>query len=200
VASVRQGRKIPEILTPEERDALLRQPNRRYPTGERNLAMLRVMLNAGLRLSEATALRWRDIDLNTGKLMVRQGKGAKDRTLWICDEDVELLSEWRERQASTIGHAPEHVFTTLKGNPVSGRYVQQMVKRYVNRAGIAKRVSPHSLRHTFGTDIYSETGNIRLTQKALGHASLQTTQLYTHIVDEALEAAMKSFREAAAIA
>jgi len=197
---VRQGRKIPEILTPEERDALLRQPNRRYPTGERNLAMLRVMLNAGLRLSEATALRWRDIDLNTGKLMVRQGKGAKDRTLWICDEDVELLSEWRERQASTIGHAPEHVFTTLKGNPVSGRYVQQMVKRYVNRAGIAKRVSPHSLRHTFGTDIYSETGNIRLTQKALGHASLQTTQLYTHIVDEALEAAMKSFREAAAIA
>lgn len=197
---MRQGRKIPEILTPEERDALLRQPNRRYPTGERNLAMLRVMLNAGLRLSEATALRWRDIDLNTGKLMVRQGKGAKDRTLWICDEDVELLSEWRERQASTIGHAPEHVFTTLKGNPVSGRYVQQMVKRYVNRAGIAKRVSPHSLRHTFGTDIYSETGNIRLTQKALGHASLQTTQLYTHIVDEALEAAMKSFREAAAIA
>ena len=196
----RQGRKIPEILTLEERAALLKQPNPRYPTGERNRAMLHVMLDAGLRLSEATALRWRDIDLNTGKLMVRQGKGAKDRTLWIGDEDIELLRAWRERQATTVGHAPEHVFTTLKGKPVSGRYVQQMLRRYVNRAGISKRITPHSLRHTFATDIYSDTANIRLTQKALGHASLQTTQLYTHIVDEELEAAMKSFRQATAAA
>jgi len=200
VANRRQGRKIPEILTPEERAALLKQPNPRYPTGERNRLMLQLMLDAGLRLSEATALRWRDIDLNTGKLMIRQGKGAKDRTLWIGDEDVELLRSWRERQAATLDHAPEHVFTTLKGKPVSGRYVQQMLRRYVNRAGISKRITPHSLRHTFATDIYSDTGNIRLTQKALGHASLQTTQLYTHIVDEELEAAMKSFRQAAALA
>jgi len=74
-----------------EQEALLAQPNPCYPTGKRNRPHLRLMLDTGPRLSEATALRWRDIDLTTGKLMVRQGKGAKDRTLWIGDEDLTML-------------------------------------------------------------------------------------------------------------
>ena len=200
MANPRQGRKIPEILTPEEQEALLRQPNPRYPTGERNRLMLRIMLDSGLRLAEASALRWRDVDLNTGKLMVRQGKGAKDRTLWLGDEDLKLLQHWRDRQAATAGHAPEHIFTTMKGKPVSSRYVQQMVKRYTARAGIEKDVHPHTLRHSFATDLYRDTSKIRLVQKALGHKDLSTTQIYTHIVDEELEAALKSFRQATATA
>lgn len=80
--------RIPETLTPDEQAALLKQPNRRYPTGQRNYLLLRLIHDTGLRLSEAVNLRWRDIDLNTGKLMVRQGKGAKDRTLWIGDIDL----------------------------------------------------------------------------------------------------------------
>ncbi len=90
------------------------------------------------------------------------------------------------------------MFTTLQGNPVSGRYVQQMVKRCALRAGIEKDIHPHTLRHSFATDLYRETTNIRLTQKALGHANLATTQIYTHIVDEELEGALKSFRYAEA--
>jgi len=198
VANHRQGRKIPEVLTPEEQGLLLQQPNPRYPTGERNRLMLRVMLDSGLRLAEAAALRWRDVDLNTGKLMVRQGKGAKDRTLWLGDEDLKLLQHWRDRQAAAVGHAPEHIFTTMKGKPVSSRYVQQMVKRYTARAGIEKDVHPHTLRHSFATDLYRDTSKIRLVQKALGHKDLSTTQIYTHIVDEELEAALKSFRQATA--
>jgi len=200
VANRRQGRKIPEVLTPEEQDLLLRQPNPRYPTGERNRLMLRVMLDSGLRLAEASALRWRDVDLNTGKLMVRQGKGAKDRTLWLGDEDLRLLQHWRDRQSDAVGHAPEHIFTTMKGKPVSSRYVQQMVKRYTTRAGIEKNVHPHTLRHSFATDLYRDTSKIRLVQKALGHKDLSTTQIYTHIVDEELEAALKSFRQPATAA
>jgi len=69
-----------------------------------------------------------------------------------------------------------------------------MVKRYAAKAGIEKDVHPHTLRHTFATDLYRETTNIRLTQKALGHANLSTTQIYTHVVDEELEGALKSFR------
>ena len=71
-----------------------------------------------------------------------------------------------------------------------------MVKRYALKAGIEKNISPHTLRHSFATDLYRETTNIRLTQKALGHSNLATTQIYTHIVDEELEGALKSFRTA----
>lgn len=188
------------FLTPEQQQTLLKRPNPRYPTGERNRLMLRLMLDTSLRLAEAIDLRWKDIDLNTGKLMVRQGKGHKDRTLWTGDEDLTLLRKWRERQAKQVGHAPELVFTTLQGGELHPRYVQRMVKRYGRKAGIEKDITPHTLRHSFATDLYRETTNIRLTQKALGHANLSTTQIYTHIVDEELEAALKSFRQAAAVA
>jgi len=194
------ARKLPEVLTETEQQALLAQPNPRYPTGERNRLLLSLMLNTGLRLSEAGGLRWRDIDLTSGRLMVRAGKGAKDRTLWAGEGDIEALRKWRERQTKAVGLSQDHVFTTLAGRPISGRYVQQMVKRYAARAGIEKDVHPHTLRHTFATDLYRETSNIRLTQKALGHANLATTQIYTHIVDEELEGALKSFRAAERVA
>jgi integrase/recombinase XerD len=192
-----RGGKLPEVLTAEESEALLRQPNPRYPTGERNRLMLSLMLNTGLRLSEATSLRWRDLDLVSGKLLVRQGKGAKDRTLWVSDGDLERLRRWRERQASVLQDASSHVFSTLRGSPVSGRYVQQMVKRYAIKAGIGKNVRPHMLRHTFATDLYRETGKIRLVQKALGHSDLSTTMIYTHVYDEEVELALKSLRHPA---
>jgi site-specific recombinase XerD len=189
----REWRKVPDVLTAEEQGALLKQPNPRYPTGERNQLILRMMLNAGLRLAETTALSWKDIDLGTGRLQVQRGRGARDRVLWVGDADLEALREWRERQRRDVGGIPGHVFTTLEGRPVSNRYVQAMVKRYAQKAGIGKNVHPQLLRHTFATDIYRETASIRLTQKALGHADLSTTQIYTHIVDEELEGALKSF-------
>jgi integrase/recombinase XerD len=192
--------RIPEVLTESEQRELLAQPNLRYPTGARNKTMMQLMLDTGLRLSEAINLRWKDIALSTGKLMVRQGKGAKDRTLWIGEDDLELLRVWRERQAKDVKGNPEHVFTTLAGRPVSPRYVQQAVKRYAVKAGIEKDVHPHTLRHSFATDLYRETSKIRLVQKALGHSDLSTTMIYTHIVDEDLEEALKSFRQATAVA
>ncbi len=192
----RQWRKVPEVLSAEEQGVLLKQPNPRYPTGERNQLILRMMLNAGLRLAETTSLCWQDIDLKTGRLNVQEGRGARSRVLWIGDADLEALCEWRERQARDVEGRPGHVFTTLNGKPVSNRYVQAMVKRYALKAGIGKNVHPQLLRHTFATDIYRETASIRLTQKALGHADLSTTQIYTHIVDEELEGALKSFRHA----
>ncbi|MEN6368236.1 MAG: tyrosine-type recombinase/integrase [Thermotogota bacterium] len=188
------GRKIPEVLTETEQEALVSQPNPRYFTGHRNRVMLRVMLDTGLRLSEAINLRWKDVDLNSGKVMVRQGKGAKDRTLWTGESNLAALVGWRERQAKEGTGRSESVFTTKEGGNLDPRYVQRMVKRYATKAGIVKDVHPHTLRHSFATDLYRQTTNIRLTQKALGHANLSTTQIYTHIVDEELEGALKSFR------
>jgi integrase/recombinase XerD len=192
-------KKLPTVLTEDEQELLLEQANPRYPTGERNQTMLRLMLNTGLRLAEVTALKWRDVDLTTGKLMVRQGKGAKDRTLWVAEADIDRLRSWRERQATACDTC-EHAFTTLNGKALGHRYVQRMVKRYTAKAGIDKDVSPHTLRHSFATDLYRETSKIRLVQKVLGHSDLSTTMIYTHIHDPEVEEALKSFRQATAVA
>jgi len=182
-------KRLPEILTEQERVALLKQPNRKAPTGLRNLCMMVLMLNTGLRVAEVINLRVRDIDWMSGKLMVREGKGARDRTLWIGEEDLELLGKWRERRPISS----ECLFTTLQGEPLDTRYMRTMVKRLAKKAGIDKDVHPHTLRHTFATDLYKTTKNIRLVQKALGHSDLSTTMIYTHIVDDEMEDALRSF-------
>jgi site-specific recombinase XerD len=190
------ARKIPEILTATEQEAFLAQPNPRYLTGLRNRTMLRLMLDTGLRLDEVSSLTWKDIDLNSGKVMVRQGKGAKDRTLWTGEDNLAALVKWQERQAAECTGPILVVFSTKKGSKLNPAYVQRMVSRYAVNAGILKHVTPHTLRHSFATDLYRETTNIRLTQKALGHSNLATTQIYTHIIDEELEEALKTFRTA----
>jgi len=120
-------------------------------------------------------------------------KDAKDRTLWIAEADIDRLTSWRERQAKACGKCG-HVFTTLGRRPLDHRYVQRMVKRYAAKAGIERNVSPHTLRHSFATDLYRETSKIRLVQKVLGHSDLSTTMIYTHIHDPEVEEALKSFR------
>jgi site-specific recombinase XerD len=183
--------KLPKILTEEEISALLQKPNRRYYGPHRDYLFMRVMLNAGLRAGEAVALRPEHLNMTTCKLVVREGKGAKDRTLWIGDELRDEIGEWLDRRP-----ASEYLLPTRKGTQVATSHLRRSVKRYAREAGIdeVKRVSPHTLRHTFATRLYRETGNIRLVQKALGHSDLSTTMVYTHVVDEELEGAMKGLR------
>jgi site-specific recombinase XerD len=188
-----KSKKIPEVLTEDEVRLLLKQPNKRYPTGMRNLCLMRVMLDAGLRASEVIKLTVQDIDWRSGKLKVRLGKGAKDRVLWINEDLLELLRKWRERRPE----GTDLLFPTLDGGLLDDRYLRQAVKRYGKKAGLSKNVHPHMLRHTFATDLYRQTKNIRLTQKALGHSDLSTTMIYTHLVDAELEDALKTFRSRA---
>ncbi|MBS3788502.1 site-specific integrase, partial [Candidatus Bipolaricaulota bacterium] len=89
-------RQIPVVLTKEEQQKLLDQFNERYVTSQRNKVMFQLMLNTGLRVSEAVSLRWKDVNLTSGKLMVREGKGAKDRTLWVDNSQLEVLGKWKE--------------------------------------------------------------------------------------------------------
>ena len=185
-----RGRRLPETLTGEEQRRLLMQPNAAAPTGLRNLCMMQVMLDAGLRSVELLNLRVRDIEWMAGKLTVKEGKGNKDRVLWLNEDALDRLREWRERRPAPS----EYLFTTLHGKPVMSNYYRKTVKRYARKAGIPKDVHPHTLRHTFATDLYRETKDIRLVQTALGHADVSTTMIYTHIVDEDLEDAMKTFR------
>ena len=184
-------RKLPKVLSPDEQERLLDQFNVRYDSGLRNKCVVRVMLDAGLRAGEIVALQPDHLDMKTCKLTVREGKGAKDRALWISFDLRDLIGEWLERRP-----ASEWLFPTRNGTQLSTRYLRQMVTTYAEKAEIAEvgKVSPHTMRHTFATDLYRETGNIRLVQKSLGHADLSTTMVYTHIVDDELEEALKTFR------
>jgi len=180
--------RLPTILTDAETERLLSEPTLRYFSPHRDYLFMRLMLSAGLRASEAVSLRPEHVDLMSGKLMVREGKGAKDRTLWIGEELLEELREWMERRPES-----EWLLPTRKGTKVATSHLRRSVKRYARDASVeeVERVSPHTLRHTFATRLYRETSNIRMVQKALGHSDLSTTMIYTHVVDEELEEAMR---------
>ena len=173
------SRKIPDILTEQEQERLLGQFNLRYITPARNKTMIILLLNSGLRLSEMINLKWKDINLMTGQLKVVEGKGAKDRILWIDDYTIKELQEWKERQFTEWGKT-DIVFSTRTLNKLDGKAVRKMIKTYTDKAGIDKDITTHSLRHTFASDLLRDTKNIRIVQKALGHSDISTTQ-YIHI-------------------
>lgn len=183
------GRRIPDTLNGNEGIQLLKQPNLKAPTGLRDATMMRLMLNAGLRSSEVLSLKTSDIDWISGKVLIKEGKGKKDRVVWVNESDLDYMRRWKE-----IKPESKYLFTTLKGTKIIDRYLRAMVKRRGVRAGIRKNIYPHLLRHSFATDLLRETKNIRLVQKALGHANISTTMIYTHIYDDELADAMKTFR------
>jgi integrase/recombinase XerD len=181
-------RPIPDVLTPEEQAKLVAA----MPSGtllqRRNLAMLRLMLNAGLRSQEVCNLRVSDLSLPSGKLLIR-GKGGRQRIVWLSDADLTLLKTYLEAaQPSAM------MFQTGTGSKILTRYLRAMMAQAQVRAGLAKPSPPHLLRHTFATDLLRATKNLPLVQKALGHANIATTQIYTHIVDDELEEAMRKLR------
>jgi len=188
------GRKIPEVLTVEEQDRLLNCFNLRYITSQRNKTIIKVILSSGLRLSEMCNIKWREVDLLIGQVKVVQGKGAKDRVLWVDEDTTMMLQEWKIRQFKEWGKS-DYVFTTRNLKQLDGKAVRKMIRTYCNKVSIDKDITTHSLRHTFASDLLRNTHNIRIVQKALGHSDISTTQIYTHIVDDELEKAMKGFRK-----
>lgn len=198
-------RKIPDVLLQGEQELLLdqflppleengeRQGGRPVNalTRLRDLCLVRLMLNSGLRCAEALAVRLRDLEPASGKLLVH-GKGSKERVLWIGEADVNLIMGYVNSQSS---QGPEDlIFRNLQGKPLTSRYVHYMVQGAARAAGLTKTVYPHILRHSFATDLLRSTKNLSIVQKALGHSSLRSTQIYLHIHDPELEEALKGLR------
>jgi len=184
-------KKLPTILEPEEAQKLLKQPNKRYPTGLRNKAIMSLMLYCGLRLSEVTNLKPGSINLTKGKLRVVSGKGNKDRDLAIPDYLIDLLDGWRKKRP-----AGDYFFSTLEGKKLSDRYIQQMVGRYARKAGINnKKVSPHTLRHSYATQYYKQTKDIETLRRILGHTDIGTTTIYITLANKDIEEAINGFKE-----
>lgn len=189
----RKTRKIPAVLDAEEQARLLGAVDITSPAGMRNLLILRVMLDAGLRSAEALSLKVQDVDLKSGQLMVRNGKGGKDRSLWLGPDLVTLVTSYIETQGKV--RPGDYLFTSRTGQRLGTGYLRSLVRGLAVKAGIeGKHVHVHTLRHSFATDLLRDTKNLVLVQQALGHSSIISTTIYTHITNPELEAAMKNIR------
>lgn len=171
--------KLPVVLTVDELDRILNMLNPTTPIRLRNLCMLRILANTGLKPTELVLIQARDINWMSGQLMARDTQGNYDRTLWLGEYDLDLIRKWRvARPPATC----EEFFTTMHGTPVNSRYLRQIVARLAKRAGITKRISTHTLRHTFAADLYRKTKNLRLVQKALGFKTVEPAKVYERII------------------
>lgn len=198
----RRRKKLPVVLEPGEAGKLLSIPNKRYITGIRNKAILALMLNMGLRVSEVVNLRPGDINLTKRKLRVVNGKGGVDRDLIIPIYTAEILREWKKAKPknssyffTTIKNKNGGKFASVKGSKLSVRYIQFAVKRYAKKAEISKDITPHTLRHSFATDFIRQGQNIMQLKKILGHSDISTTQIYVTLANKDIEEAMNEFKE-----
>ena len=167
-----------EILTPDEAKALIAACSRRAPTGIRNAALIAVMYRCGLRVSEALALKAKDIDQEQGTVTVLRGKGGKRRVVALDDGAARYLDRWLDRRHHLGMNGHQTVFCTLTGDPLDPSYVRHLLKRLGAKAGIQKRVHPHQLRHTHAAELAREGVPVNVVQQQLGHSSLATTSVY----------------------
>jgi site-specific recombinase XerD len=174
----RKERRLPEVLSAEEVARLLEKTR-----NHKHRALLMLLYSAGLRVGELVRLRPADLDLDRGMIRVRRGKGAKDRVTLLADRAVAAIQTYRAAYS-----ADEWLFPgARKGRHLTSRSVQRVVARAARAAGIRKRVTPHTLRHSFATHLLEGGTNLRLIQELLGHGSARTTQIYTHVARTALE-------------
>lgn len=167
---------LPEVLSLDEVKAILKQT-----THIKHKAILATLYSAGLRMGELLNLRLKDLDSGQMLIWVREGKGVKDRMTVLSPMLLVLLRAYYKR------HKPlTYVFEGLPGKPYSGSSVRKILQRSVKRAGILKKVRPHTLRHSFATHLLENGTNLRYIQELLGHNSAKTTEIYTHVSSKKL--------------
>jgi site-specific recombinase XerD len=180
----------PDFLSEVEEKALRKALKARTDirSQPRDRALFCLMLDTGIRVAEAAALRAGDVDL--GEKLVRvTTKGGKQRTRFLPAETRDLLKPLVARQRA---HTP--LFRSSSGKPIGDRHIRRLLDQWAALAGINRSVHPHLLRHTFATSLLRQTGNLRLVQVALDHESPKTTAIYAHVADEELRAAIEKRR------
>jgi integrase/recombinase XerD len=188
VTAPRRGRKLPQVLTRGEVTKLLEQPKGTEPVALRDRALLELMYACGLRASEAIGLEVSDVDIEEGVLRAR-GKGSKERMVPVGHTASEAVRHYLERgRTALVGAALEsHLFVNFRGGALTRQGLYKIVRRHATSAGLADRMSPHTLRHTFATHLLAGGCDLRSVQEMLGHADVATTQLYTHLSSERLK-------------
>lgn len=180
-------RTLPEVLTVDEIHKLLAAPTMDDPLYFRDRAMLEVAYGAGLRVSEWIGIGVKDVWLDEGLVRVF-GKGSKERLVPIGRKAIAALAIYRREQRPALERRSGQgaLFLNARGEPLSRMGAWKILAKYVKRAGITKRVSPHTLRHSFATHLLEGGADLRAVQEMLGHADISTTQIYTHVDREYL--------------
>ena len=181
IRSPKNMRGLPSILQQDEVRQLIEvAPDDTSPAAARDRAIFETLYSAGLRVSELVGLNWRDIDEELGMVMVRSGKGNKDRLVPLGEPALDALLKWR--RAMPIAWEPGGpVIVNLRGGRLTTRSVEMILQRRIAEAGVSTNITPHGLRHSFATHMLNNGADLRSIQEMLGHASLATTQRYTHV-------------------
>jgi integrase/recombinase XerC len=183
VATPKGAKALPHALTVDEAFRLLDVPDTTSPFGSRDRAIMELLYSSGLRVGELTALDLHDLDLGTGMVRV-MGKGGKERIVPIGSKALEALRSYLPRRGELMekgGRPPQHLFLNHRGGRLTARSVGRMIKKYLLQRGMVKETTPHTFRHSFATHLLDAGADLRGIQELLGHASLSTTQRYTHV-------------------
>jgi integrase/recombinase XerD len=188
IRAPRHGRRLPTVLTREEVNRLLEQPSGTEPAALRDRALLELMYACGLRASEAVDLEVTDVDFEGGVLRAR-GKGSKERLVPVGSAAIRAVLIYLQRgRPALVGLRHEKaLFVDHRGAQLTRQGLYKIVQRHAASAGLAEKMSPHTLRHTFATHLLSGGCDLRAVQEMLGHADIATTQLYTHLSTERLK-------------
>jgi len=183
IESPKTGRKLPDTLSILEINKLIEAIDLSKAEGMRNKAMLEILYGCGLRVSELTSLRISNLFLDIDFVKIL-GKGDKERLVPIGSEAVKFLRLFIEEVRVHIGVKPgkeDFVFLNMRGNPISRVMVFLIIKDLAKKAGINKSISPHTFRHSFATHLIEGGADLRAVQEMLGHESITTTEIYTHL-------------------
>jgi integrase/recombinase XerC len=184
----RLDQKLPHFVQREDMLRLLATPPAEEPLGVRDRAILETLYSAGLRVSELTGLNGDDVDLDAGLATVR-GKGRRERLALLGPPAVFAVRLWLGQRAVIVARRPRAaaaLFLNRAGTRLSSRSVGRMLEKYLAQAGLDPRTSPHTLRHSFATHLLDAGADIRSVQELLGHRSISTTQIYTHVTTQRL--------------
>ena len=183
--------RLPTFLTLEQIESLLAAPDLHTPAGLRDRAILEVLYGAGLRISELVGMQLGDIDWEYDVLRVH-GKGNKERAALIGRASRQAMADYVQdaREALVTDRSADWLWLNRFGGPLSARAVQLAVRRYATAACLPQSVHPHLLRHSFATHMLEGGADVRVVQELLGHASVATTQIYTHVTESAKRAAI----------
>lgn len=187
IATPKFGRQLPDVLTTEEIDRIIAAIDPTTPKGRRDSAMLEVLYSCGLRASELTALRLSDLFFGEGYIRVI-GKGDKQRLVPVSAEARRKIRRWLEDRGEAYDKRKKEdaVFLNNRGGKLTRVMVFTIIKQAARRAGIEKSISPHTFRHSFATHLLEGGASIRQVQEMLGHESILTTEIYTHLDREHL--------------
>ncbi len=187
IRAPKSGRKLPDVLSVAEIDRMIASVDGSTPKGRRDSAMLEVLYSCGLRVSELVALRLSDLFFGEGYIRV-VGKGNKQRLVPISSTARDRIQIWLEdrRTMQTTSKGRELVFLNNRGGGLTRVMIFTIIRSAAERAGITSAVSPHTLRHSFATHLLEGGASIRQVQELLGHESIVTTEIYTHLDSEHL--------------